>query len=103
MPILDSPPVFDREIKNAKLYWADSGTVFGIFHDFSEKDNALNHKKGNNKISILHVWGTPYEMGFAHGRILHDRVNAFITTLWDYFIDEITHELNEFLPDLPDW
>jgi len=42
-------------------------------------------------------------MGFAHGRILHDRVNAFITTLWDYFIDEITHELNEFLPDLPDW
>lgn len=82
MPILDSPPVFDREIKNAKLYWADSG---------------------NNKISILHVWGTPYEMGFAHGRILHDRVNAFITTLWDYFIDEITHELNEFLPDLPDW
>jgi len=82
MPILDSPPVFDREIKNAKLYWADSG---------------------NNKISIVHVWGTPYEMGFAHGRILHDRVNAFITTLWDYFIDEITHELNEFLPDLPDW
>ena len=59
--------------------------------------------EGNNKISIVHVWGTPYEMGFAHGRILHDRVNAFITTLWDYFIDEITHELNEFLPDLPDW
>jgi isopenicillin-N N-acyltransferase-like protein len=82
MPILDSPPVFDREIKNARLYWADSG---------------------NNKIPIVHVWGTPYEMGFAHGRILNERVNAFMTTLWDYFIDEITHEINEFAPNLPDW
>ena len=33
MPILDSPPVFDREIKNAKLYWADSGTVFRLIYE----------------------------------------------------------------------
>ena len=65
-----------------KLYWADSG---------------------NNKISVVHVWGTPYEMGFAQGRILKDRLTGFMTSLWDYMIDEITHEINEFLPDLPDW
>merc|ERR1712131_366819 len=80
MPILDSPPVFDREIKNAKLYWSDSG---------------------NNKISIVHVWGTPYEMGFAQGRILKDRLTQFMTGLWDYMIDEITHEINGLNPDLP--
>ena len=65
-----------------KLYWADSG---------------------NNRISVVHVWGTPYEMGFAQGRILKDRLTGFMTSLWDYMIDEITHEINEFLPDLPDW
>ena len=82
MPIITEPPVFEREIQNAKLYWSDSG---------------------NNRISIVHVWGTPYEMGFAQGRIVKDRLVGFITTLWDYMIDEITHELNEFNPDLPDW
>ena len=53
MPIITEAPVFERQVQNAKLYWSDSG---------------------NNKISIVHVWGTPYEMGFAQGRILKDSV-----------------------------
>ena len=52
-------------------------------------------------MSVAHVWGTPYEMGFAQGRIMKERVTGFIETLWDYFITEITNEIHDFAPNLP--
>ena len=37
-------------------------------------------------------------MGFAQGRIFQERVHEFMTTLWDYFIDEITSDLGFPIP-----
>ena len=56
---------------------------------------------GNNVVSVLHVWGTPYEMGFAHGRLLKEKVTEFIVGTYDYMVDEISHEINDFDPNLP--
>lgn len=78
--ILTAPPKFVRETPNGKLFEVSTG---------------------NNVVSILHVWGTPYEMGFTHGRLLQDKVIGFIDAVYDYMIDEITHELNDFDPNLP--
>jgi len=79
-PILTAPPTFIRESTNGKLFEVDTG---------------------NNKVSILHVWGTPYEMGFTHGRLLQEKVVSFYNAVYDYMIDEISHEINDFDPNLP--
>ncbi len=33
--------------------------------------------EGEDAITLLHLWGTPYEMGFAHGQLCADEVEAF--------------------------
>ncbi|MBI3922396.1 MAG: hypothetical protein HY318_13325 [Armatimonadetes bacterium] len=33
---------------------------------------------GDNKISVLHLWGTPYEIGYAHGRLCSEEVRDFL-------------------------
>jgi len=82
-PIIVYEPTFIRQIPNAKLFTA--GTA------------------GNNKINIVHVWGTPYEMGYAYGTILKDEV---ITTM-NGFYDHLIAESESYLKDLPkflrDW
>ncbi|NPV48297.1 MAG: hypothetical protein HPY69_15230 [Armatimonadetes bacterium] len=32
---------------------------------------------GEDTVSVLKLWGTPYEMGYAHGKLCADRVQAF--------------------------
>ena len=83
MPIITEPPVFERQVQNAKLYWSDSG---------------------NNKISIVHVWGTPYEMGFAQGRKWSGHKSAFRTSLSstaaDSSLTNIAATLDEWESDI---
>jgi len=80
-PILDQEPTFVKEVENGRLYTVNTG---------------------NNDVTIAHVFGTPMEMGRAQGELLGDTINTFINGLFDYIIDEITHELNDFAPNLPD-
>jgi hypothetical protein len=32
--------------------------------------------------SIVHLYGTPYEMGFAHGTLMKEDANAFLGKAW---------------------
>lgn len=34
---------------------------------------------GDNAITVLHLWGTPYEVGYAHGHLCRDQVRDFLT------------------------
>lgn len=43
--------------------------------------------------AVLHVAGTPYEMGFQHGRLLRDRVHAVVRFLLDEKAKEMTAEV----------
>lgn len=62
-PIFEDDLKFIRSAKNAKLYQAGpEGATF----------------------PILHLWGTPYEIGYAQGTILKQEVNDFVKATWNY-------------------
>lgn len=67
-PIIDNEPVFVRQVKNAKLYTVGSG---------------------DDEIYIVHLWGTPYEMGYAHGMLIKERLTGLVDTFWDYMETQI--------------
>ncbi len=67
-PIINEEPVFVNQVKNAKLY------TIG---------------KGDDQIYVVHLWGSPYEMGFAHGKLLPDRMKGLVETFWSYMESEI--------------
>jgi len=48
---------------------------------------------------VTHVWGTPYEWGYAQGTMLNQTVRDFIDQAWDYFDQEI----GQYIPFLPPW
>jgi len=66
-PIDTTEPTFVRSVPNGKLYMGGSGD-----HPFY----------------IIHVWGTPYEMGYAHGALLKEELSVFMPALWLHLEDE---------------
>ncbi|XP_077988522.1 protein dcd1A-like [Glandiceps talaboti] len=76
-PIQTDQPVFVKQTKNAKLFTVG---------------------KGDDMMKVLHLWGTPYEKGYAHGEILKDDVNTMVNAVWDYFEQQVIEELNGTLP-----
>jgi hypothetical protein len=79
-PIVDEPLTFVRSVKNAMLFEAGPA---------------------NARFPVVHVWGTPYEMGFAQGTLMKKDIVSFVTKTWDYLISEIVQELNG--DRMPEW
>jgi len=50
------------------------------------------------KISVVHMWGTPYEMGFAHGQLLGTQGKELYSDVLNY-IDQQVEQSLEFLPE----
>uniref|UniRef100_A0A6B2L4U1 Acid ceramidase N-terminal domain-containing protein n=1 Tax=Arcella intermedia TaxID=1963864 RepID=A0A6B2L4U1_9EUKA len=48
-------------------------------------------------ISVVHLYGTPYQMGYAHGQLLKDLVDEFIPQVMQYLEDKVGTVL-QFLP-----
>ena len=44
---------------------------------------------GNNTIDLVHVWGEPYDWGYAHGHLLKDKLNEFFPKVMDYLEDQL--------------
>ena len=63
MPIIEGDLTFVRQVKNAKLYVAG---------------------KGDDQIDVVHLWGSPFEMGLAHGTIQRDRAIKLVDAIWTY-------------------
>ena len=53
--------------------------------------NAMLFEAGpaNATFPIVHLWGNPYELGFAQGTLLKKEMNEFIYGLWAYLITEL--------------
>jgi exportin-7 len=66
-PIYVDPPSFVKSVPNGKLF------TVGI---------------GEDEINIVHVWGTPYEMGYAQGELMKDVASTFIDDVWTYLEEE---------------
>ena len=79
-PIFTSDPVFAREVKNAKLYTVGDG---------------------DDKISVVHLWGSPYERGFAHGTIMKQDVQNMINSVWEYIVEQVESAINGTLKKFP--
>jgi len=77
-PIITTPPTFLKSTTNGKLYQIQPGTT---------------------KISVVHVWGTPYQMGYAYGTLLKDQLNTFLPSLWSYMESQV----DQVLQSLPPW
>ena len=73
-PIQDANLTLVKQIKNAKLYLAGAG---------------------DEQIYVVHLWGTPYEMGYAHGTLIKDGLSKMIDTFWKYMESEVERELNK--------
>jgi isopenicillin-N N-acyltransferase-like protein len=68
MPILDENLIFLSQVKNAKLYVAGSG---------------------DEQIYVVHLWGTPYQMGLAHGQLVGNRLTNMVNVIWTYMENQI--------------
>jgi hypothetical protein len=65
-PIDTAEPVFVRSVDSGMLFTAGSG---------------------DDKISIVHLWGSPYERGYAHGELMQDVASDFVEEAMSYFED----------------
>jgi len=79
-PIFTSSPIFVREVKNAKLYTVGDG---------------------DDKISVVHLWGSPYERGFAHGTIMKQEAQNMINSVWEYIVEQVESAINGTLKKFP--
>jgi len=78
--IFTADPVFVREVKNAKLYTVGDG---------------------DDKISVVHLWGTPYERGFAHGTIMKQDALNMVNSVWEYIVEQVESAINGTLKKFP--
>jgi exportin-7 len=67
-PVQSDPPKFLKSVKNGKLYSAGNG---------------------DDLIHIVHVWGSPYEMGYAHGELMTSQAHSFMNDVWSYLEEQV--------------
>lgn len=73
LPIYDGKLRFRKQIKNAVLY--EAGPL-------------------NASFPVVHLWGNPYEIGFAQGTLMKKEVIEFVTKTWAYLSSMLVDELN---------
>jgi hypothetical protein len=64
--------------------------------------NAVLFETGpeNATFKVVHLYGSPYELGFAQGTILKREVNAFYGKTWSYLVGLAVNELGDKIPPL---
>jgi len=78
-PIVKSPPVLLNTTTNGKLYLGGSG---------------------NDTFWILHMWGTPYQMGAAHGTLLQAQLHIMVPALWKYLEEQVDVIMKKVPPEV---
>ncbi|XP_041374954.1 protein dcd1B-like [Gigantopelta aegis] len=46
---------------------------------------------------IVHVWGLPYDMGYAHGILQNKKAKDMVDQVWQYLEEQVTQALNKTL------
>lgn len=62
-PITQPEAVFVRSVPNGALYEL-------LVHD--------------QNIAVVHLWGSPYQKGFAHGQLMKDKMAGFLSDVFNY-------------------
>lgn len=69
-----------KQVKNGKLYMIGSG---------------------DDEIPVVHVWGSAYEMGYAHGELMNGTAAAFMNGVWSYIETQVEQAINGSVTWLP--
>eukprot|EP00753_Platysulcus_tardus_P002872 PLAT11979.1.p2 GENE.PLAT11979.1~~PLAT11979.1.p2 ORF type:complete len:455 (+),score=216.96 PLAT11979.1:31-1365(+) len=77
IPAWDGELTFVKATKNGKLYHAGDG---------------------EDRLSVVHVYGTPYEMGYAQGELLHAEINSMLPAMMQHLENEVESVLGQGLP-----
>jgi len=56
---------------------------------------------GPSQISIVHVWGSPYQMGYAHGLLMKDKCQDLINSVWTYLEEQVEEAINGTVKWIP--
>jgi hypothetical protein len=83
LPVYTAAPTLVASVQNGKLFSA--GDVAGGYN-----------------FSLVHVFGSAYEMGFAQGQLLPAEVNFIATSVWKYMEDQVAENIDG-PGGLPEW
>lgn len=72
-PIYDSPPKLVSEISNGRLETVG---------------------EGDDLIQIVHVWGTPYERGYAQGTLLKEEISTQLVRIGEAMVKEMGGDMS---------
>lgn len=81
-PIYTEEPKFIRSAKNGKLFRVG---------------------EGEDAFDIVHVYGTAYEMGFAHGTLMKENATRFINSVWTYLEKQVEDAINSTISGFQPW
>mmetsp|Transcript_1194 Transcript_1194/g.1578 ORF Transcript_1194/g.1578 Transcript_1194/m.1578 type:complete len:451 (+) Transcript_1194:28-1380(+) len=81
-PIIVTLPVHVKSVKNGHLF------------------NVKDETEGVN-FNIVHVYGSPYEMGYAQGELVGPQITKFLGEAFKYVEEQALENLNSTLPWLP--
>lgn len=79
-PVYSDPPVFVRKVTNGHLYHVGNG---------------------EDRIALVHLYGTAYERGFAHGSLMKNDTQEFYSRVIPYFEATVLQAINSSVPWLP--
>lgn len=77
IPVCDTPPILLKKVPNGKLYLAGCG---------------------NDTFRIVHVWGTPYQQGFAQGQLQPNAIRALPGMITTYIEEMIAGNVPSWIP-----
>ena len=78
-PIYDEDLRFIRSVKNAMLFEAGPP---------------------NATFPVVHLWGTPYEVGYAQGILIKPMIKDFVYKTWGYLSSSLVEALPGPLPEV---
>jgi len=56
---------------------------------------------GDDEISLVHLWGTAYEKGYAHGTLMKEPMTQFTNRAFAFFAEQFQQALNSSVPWIP--
>lgn len=60
----------------------------------------VHHAMGNSTIPLVHLYGTSYEMGVAHGTLLKEQILAMYTAYWEYLRETLPGKSDDSVEQL---
>ena len=82
---------------NLNPVWADEPTLVATV------ENGALYAAGGDTIqpnlNVLHLYGTPYQMGYAHGQLMQTQIKALYSEVFEWIYVQI-EEAVDYLPSI---